>query len=106
MSFFPLLKLIKKDKPNYLIIHLISSLPLFLNLIFNLKTKLILRISGIPKLNYFRNLFWKLSFKKLSNITTPTKGTYNDLIKKNFTKEKITILYDPIITPSEILKKN
>lgn len=105
ISFLPLLRLLKKSKPDYLIIHLISSLPLFLNLIFNFKTKLILRISGIPKLNHFRNLFWKLSFKKLSNITTPTKGTYNDLVKKNFIKEKIVILYDPIITPSEILEK-
>ena len=37
MSFFPLLKLLKKNKPDFLIIHLISSLPLFLNLIFKLK---------------------------------------------------------------------
>ena len=29
-SFFPLLNLIKKEKPDYLVIHLITSLPLFL----------------------------------------------------------------------------
>ena len=38
-------------------------------------------------------------------ITTPTKGTFNDLIQKKFDKEKLSILYDPIITPSEIIKK-
>ena len=105
MSFFPLLKLLKKNKPDFLIIHLISSLPLFLNLIFNLKTKLILRISGIPKLNFFRFSLWKLSVKQIVYMTTPTIGTYKNLIEKNFDRKKIKILYDPIITPSEILKK-
>ena len=38
-------------------------------------------------------------------MTTPTIGTYKNLIKKNFDRTKIKILYDPIITPSEILKK-
>ena len=38
-------------------------------------------------------------------ITTPTKGTFDDLIQKKFDKEKLSILYDPIITPSEIIKK-
>lgn len=105
MSFFPLLKLLKKKKPDFLIIHLISSLPLLLNLIFNLKTKLILRISGIPKLNLFRFSLWKLSVKQIVYMTTPTIGTYKNLIEKNFDRTKIKILYDPIITPSEILKK-
>ena len=53
-SFFPLLNLIKKEKPDYLIIHLITSLPLFLKVFFNLNTKIILRISGYPKMNFFR----------------------------------------------------
>ena len=105
MSFFPLLKLLKKNKPDFLIIHLISSLPLFLNLIFNIKTKLILRISGIPKLNLFRFSLWKLSVKQIVYMTTPTIGTYKNLIEKNFDRTKIKILHDPIITPSEILKK-
>ena len=51
-SFIPLLNLVKKEKPDYLIVQLITSLPLFLKLIFNLKTKIILRISGYPKMNF------------------------------------------------------
>jgi len=105
ISFFPLLKLLKKNKPDFLIIHLISSLPLFLNLIFKVKTKLILRISGIPKLNFLRFFLWKLSVKRIAYVTSTTIGTYKDLIEKDFEKEKIKILYDPIITPSEIIKK-
>ena len=39
-SFFPLKRLLKKDNPKFLIIHLIVSLPMVLYLIFNFKTKL------------------------------------------------------------------
>ena len=64
LGFFPLLSLLKKLRPNYLIIHLITSLPLVLILLFNFETKFILRISGFPKLNFFRKFLWKYSLKK------------------------------------------
>ena len=51
-SFFPLKKIVKKQEPDYLIVHLLTSLPLFLLLIFNFKTKFILRISGLPNLAF------------------------------------------------------
>ncbi len=105
ISFFPLIKLIRNQKPDFFIIQLITSLPLLLNCIFNFKTKMILRISGIPKLNIIRKFYWKFTLKKINLITTPTKGTFDDLIQKNFDKKKLRILYDPIITPSEIIKK-
>ena len=60
ISFFPLIKLIKNQKPEFFIIQLISSLPLLLNFIFNFKTKMILRISGIPKLNIIRKFIGNL----------------------------------------------
>ena len=53
LSVIPLFILLKKNKPDILIIHLITSLPLILFNIFSFNTKLILRISGFPKLNYF-----------------------------------------------------
>ena len=56
--FFLLLKILKKEQPNFLVIHLITSLPLTLLAIFNFKTKFILRISGFPKLNLIRRIFW------------------------------------------------
>lgn len=105
ISFFPLIKLIRNQKPDFFIIQLISSLPLLLNYIFNFKTKMILRISGIPKFNIIRKFYWKFTLKKINLITTPTKGTFDDLVQKKFDKEKLSILYDPIITPSEIIKK-
>ena len=98
LSFFPLLFKIKKDKPNYLIIHLLTSLPIILSPFFFKKTKIILRISGLPKLNHFRKLIWKLFGKNIYLITTPTETTKQDLIKSNiFENSKIQILRDPVI---------
>ena len=51
-SFFFLKKILKKNKPEYLIIHLITSLPLILFFFYRFNTKLILRISGQPKLTF------------------------------------------------------
>ena len=55
--FIPLLRLIKTSKPDYVIAHLITSLPLTIMCLFNLSTKYILRISGMPKLNFLRKNF-------------------------------------------------
>ena len=57
ISFFPLVTLIKKNKPDYFVAHLITSLPLILINLFNLKIKMILRISGFPKLNFLEKNF-------------------------------------------------
>ena len=106
--FFPLKKLIKEEKPDFLIIHLIVSLPLFLFLFFEFKTKLYLRISGKPKLNFFRFIFWKLSSRKISKVFCPTQETKNILMKKKiFNESKIVVLHDPILNVKKIafLKK-
>ena len=97
-SFLPLLRLLKKDKPDVLIIHLITSLPMCLFYFFDIKTNLILRISGYPKLNYLRNYFWKLVSKKIYKITCPTNELKLNLVKnKIFYKEKVFLLPDAII---------
>ncbi len=106
MSFYPLKKLLKKEMPDYLIMHLITSLPLILLIFFNFKTKFILRISGFPKMNFFRKLLWKLAFKKIYRVTCPTKSTFNYIKSLNITsKNKIEILYDPVLEVNEINKK-
>ena len=98
ISFIPLLLLLKKEKPNYIIAHLITSLPILLFNFFSFNTKLILRISGYPKLNYLRRKFWQFSSKKIFNITCPTVELMNDLKDKNiFKKDKISVLYDAIL---------
>ena len=106
VNFFPLKNLLKKEKPDFLIIHLLTSLPLCLLLFFNFNTNFILRISGLPKLNLFRKILWKITGKKLFLITCPTEETKEEIIKLNiFDPKKIVLLYDPIINVAEITKK-
>ena len=105
-SFFPLLNILKKEKPEFIIIHLLTSLPLILNNFFNLKTKFILRISGFPKLNLFRRFLWKSCSKKIYKITCPTRDLLSYLKKTNiFESEKILYLQDPIINIEDYIKK-
>tara|TARA_B100000579_G_scaffold379522_1_gene346905 strand:- start:2179 stop:3318 length:1140 start_codon:yes stop_codon:yes gene_type:complete len=104
LAFFPLISILKRNKPDIFVLHLVTSLPLFLNYLFNFKSKIILRISGLPKLNIFRKLFWKIAIKKVDIITTPTIATKNHL-QKILNKKEIYLLRDPIIYVKEINKK-
>jgi len=108
LTFFKLLNLINKEKPDYIIAHLLTSLPIFLTLIITNKTKVIIRISGLPKLNFIRYIFWKLFSKKIYRVTCPTTSTYEYLKKTNiFDKNKLFVLRDPVIQLNEFLiKKN
>jgi len=106
LSILPLYKLLKKDKPDYIIAHLITSLPIFLFKIFKFKTKLILRISGYPKLNFIRKFFWKLCSKNIHLITCPSIELKNQLKKLNiFENKKIVVLYDSVINIKEVNKQ-
>ena len=106
VSAFPLLFFIKSKKPNYLIIHLITSLPLILLNFFKIQTKIILRISGFPRMNLFRKKLWIKSQNKILKITCPTNQLKNDLIRKNiFEKQKVDTLFDAIINVKDITQK-
>ena len=106
LTFFKLLNLINKEKPDYIIAHLLTSLPIFLTLIIKNKTKVIIRISGLPKLNFARYIFWKLFSKKIYRVTCPTISTYEYLKKINiFDQNKLFVLRDPVIQLHEFLKK-
>ena len=102
--FFPLIKIIKKEKPDYVLIHLIT-IPVLLVSFFFRDTKFILRISGFPQLNIFRKSLWKILSKRLYSVFTPTLLTRELLIKNNiYTKEKIFLLRDPIVEIRKIVK--
>lgn len=105
-SFFNLSKIIKKENPAFFIAHLITSLPILLFKLNNYNTKLILRISGFPKLNYIRFHFWKFCSNKIYAITSPTEDTKKDLMNsKLFLKNRIFVLEDPILNIFDIYKK-
>jgi glycosyltransferase involved in cell wall biosynthesis len=105
-SFFKLLKIINKEKPDYLIIHLITSLPIFLSIFFNKNTKLILRISGYPNLHFLRLIFWKMFSSKIYKVTCPTLFTVNMIKNLNiFDDDKVILLRDPVVDMENIKSK-
>jgi glycosyltransferase involved in cell wall biosynthesis len=106
--FFPLIKLIKSNKPEFFIAHLITSLPLTIMNLLKTDTKFILRISGMPKLNLIRKSFWKIISAKLYMVTSPSIELMNKLININlFDQNKISFLPDAIIDIKQfIFKKN
>jgi len=104
-SFIPLYKVIKKKNPDYFICHLITSLPMLLAKLFNFHSKFILRISGLPKFNFFRKFYWKICGNVFFKITSPTNATINHLqLIKIFDEKKIFLLRDPIINIQKIEK--
>ena len=105
-SFFGLKKILQKDKPDFLIIHLITILPLILFFIFNFKTKCVLRISGFPIMSPLRKFLWSILLKKVDIITCPTKNTLQYMKNLKITDEtKFKLLYDPVISMKEIAEK-
>jgi glycosyltransferase involved in cell wall biosynthesis len=102
-----LLDLLKNKKPDYIIVHLLVSLPLILMSFLKGNTKLILRISGLPRLNIIRKTYWKFFSKNIFKVTCPTIATYEKLrLSKIFKESQLEILYDPIISTKEIIKKS
>tara|TARA_Y100000590_G_C15686747_1_gene1001905 strand:+ start:3 stop:1166 length:1164 start_codon:yes stop_codon:yes gene_type:complete len=107
-TIYKLHRLLKNEKPEFIVIHLITFIPLILIYLFNYDTKFILRISGYPKLNLIRKFFWKLVSEKITLVTTPTKLTM-ELLKKEkiFSSVRLKYLPDPILKISTIqAKKN
>tara|TARA_Y100000294_G_scaffold170799_1_gene183487 strand:+ start:440 stop:1570 length:1131 start_codon:yes stop_codon:yes gene_type:complete len=104
--FFPMKRILKINNPDYLIAHLITSLPLILFFLFKFNTKLILRISGEPNLNFFRKYLWKIVSKKIFAITCPCETTKQFFINENiFDSKKIHVLFDPVLTINEFKNK-
>lgn len=105
ITYFNLKKELNKEKPDFLIIHLLTYIPLLLFLFNNFQTKLILRISGKPKLSFFRYILWKFASKKVHLVFCPTNETQTELFNlKIFNNNQIKYLPDPVIDINEIKK--
>jgi glycosyltransferase involved in cell wall biosynthesis len=101
LSLFPLILLLKKKKPDILIAHLITSLPIIIFQLFSFHTNLILRISGMPKLNFVRKNFWKFCGSNIKVITCPTVELKNKIKKINIVNhKKIFYLPDAVLNIS------
>ena len=109
VSYFPFINILKKNNPNFVICHLITSLPLLAMLLYETNTKFILRISGYPKLNILRKKFWKICSEKLYKITSPTIDLIDQIKKENiFKKDSLIFLPDADLNIKSIIeqKKN
>ena len=92
-SFNLLKQLLMREKPDYLIAHLIVSLPLVLFFFFKFNTRLIIRISGTPKLNFWRRIVWSLLSNNIYLVTCPTQSTLDKLVNQRvFPKNKLKLL--------------
>ena len=68
-------------------------------------TKIILRISGLPKVNLLRHLFWKIFANRIYKVTCQ-QNLLTITYEKKFLEEKMEVLCDPIIDLKEYrLKK-
>ena len=106
ISFFPLIFLLKKRKPDILIAHLITSLPILIFKIFSFKTDLILRISGFPKLNIIRRSFWRFCSSGIKIITCPSVELKNKIYNFDITdNKKIFYLPDAVINTLQFRKQ-
>ena len=104
--FFKLLNLLKKNEPDYIVAHLIVSLPLTVMSFLHNKTKLIIRISGLPRLNLLRKIYWTFFEKNIYKVSCPTIATLEKFKSlKMFSQNKLALLYDPVLSPKEILIK-
>ena len=65
-KFIPLKRLLKKEKPDFFLMHLITIVPLLALVFSNIKTKFILRISGLPKLNFLEKHSGELPPKRFT----------------------------------------
>ncbi len=102
-SYFPLKRILNNDKPNYLIVHLITSVPLLMFIMNKFETRLILRISGYPKLDFFRFFLWKFAANKIRYVICPTQETKSLLLKKKiFVESQLIFIPDPILNVKKI----
>lgn len=107
-ALLPLFFYLKKNKKDILFVYLLSSLPFFVISFFKLKNRIIFRISGKVKYNYFRKKIWSLAGENIYKIFVQTYFSKKKLInEKIFNKKKIIFLEDPIINLKKInlLKK-
>lgn len=104
-SILPFIKILKRHQPNFIILHMLTSLPLLLLLIGKFKTKFILRISGFPKLHFLRKFLWKKVSFKLSAVTFPTISLLNQIRDNKIFDDKIYFLSDAILNISDFIKK-
>ena len=96
---FPwLFYLVIKHKPRIIFTCLVGYLPSLLKFFFK-DLKVINSIQGYPRLNFFRSIIWKYTYKKSDCLISMTNKTRNYLIESlNLNENKIIKIDNPIIS--------
>ncbi len=101
--FFPLLSYLNRNKNDSIFIYLITSLPLLIIALFDLKNKIIFRVSGRIRFTKLRKLIFLVSRKKIKKVLIQTLESKTRIIKEGiFDKKLICIVRDPIIDLKKI----
>ena len=108
LNFFPLLFFLKRNKDTIFFSYLLTSLPILIFTLFNIKNKLFLKVSGRINYSIFRKLLFILAKKKINKIffqTIESKKKFQRIFNYNY--NKLVMLEDPIIDFKKInqLKK-
>lgn len=99
-----LIKLIKKNKINLIITHLVGVVPLLLKFFLD-DLKIFCSIQGFPKMNFLRKLLWKMFYNKSDLIIAMSNMSKEIVGKVIKDKSKIIIINNPIIS-YDLLKKS
>ena len=103
LCFFPSLFYLMRNKYDYLFVYLITSLPLLIDSLFDLKNKIILRVSGKIRFTKLRKLIFLISKKKIKKVLIQTIESKNRILSKGiFNKKTLNIIRDPIIDHKKI----
>lgn len=96
---FPwLFYLVIKYKPRIIFTCLVGYIPSLLKFFFK-DLKIINSIQGYPRLNFFRSIIWKYTYKKSDCLIAMTNKTRNYLIEiLNLNEKKIIKIDNPIIS--------
>lgn len=98
-SIFPLIKILIKEKPDYIIANLLSFVPILSRefIIKKNNIKIYCSIQGLPKFNFIRKIIWKIFYKKADIIICLTRKTKQEIKKKLNFKKRILVIDNPLI---------
>ena len=102
-SIFKLHRLLKKEQPDYLMIHILTPIPLLLLFFCKYKTKFILRISGYPHVGLLRGFLWKIVNKKIYKVLSPSEEIIKEIPDREYIAGFAEILKCGLIKRNNIL---
>ncbi len=112
-GFFPLIRTLRKEKPDMVVLNLIVIPALFACMVSGVKTIRVISIQGYPHFlgvkgesvpiwkrmeNSIRKVLWNLVFPKADYLLTMTKGTKDKLVDSTVLRdEQVRVVNNPVV---------